>query len=126
MKLHHYGYVVWDITAYALKLQLTPALQWITDPIQQANIALFDSSGDVYTELIQPIDHSSPTWNFLQKNGEGFHHHCYECSEKQMWQYAAAHRLIKVMGPVPAMLFGGRTVYFFVTRKGKVTEFLIC
>lgn len=125
MNLHHEGYVVSDITTYASKLKLSSPLIRITDPVQLAHIALFEGSGKVYTELIQPFHESSPTWNFLQKKGEGFHHHCYECSEEQMWEYASSHRLIKVMGPVGAVLFDGRTVYFFVTRKGEVTEFLI-
>lgn len=125
MNLHHHGYVVFDITAFASTLKLSTPLMLVIDPVQQANIALFEGSGKVFTELVQPLHQSSPTWNFLQKKGEGLHHHCYECTEKQMWEYAAAKRLIKVMGPVPAVLFNGRTVYFFVTRKGELVEFLI-
>jgi methylmalonyl-CoA/ethylmalonyl-CoA epimerase len=125
MNLHHHGYVVNDITAYAIKLKLQSPLLLVTDPIQNAHIALYKGLDKVYTELIQPLSDASPTWNFLQKKGEGFHHLCYECTESEMWEYAAAQRLIKVMGPVPAVLFDGRTVYFFVNRKSEVTEFLI-
>lgn len=125
MILHHVGYVVYDITSYANLLKLPSPLIQVNDLVQQALIALFEHPGNPYIELIQPMNESSPTWNFLQKQGEGYHHHCYECTEEAMWQEVALQRLIKVMGPVPAVLFEGRTVYFFVTRKMEVVEFLL-
>lgn len=125
MILHHVGYVVRDITCYQKVLNLPSPLIQVTDPMQQALIALFKQPGNPYIELIQPLNESSPTWNFLQKHGEGFHHHCYECMEEAMWQQVTSQRMIKVMGPVPAVLFDGRTVYFFVTRKMEIVEFLL-
>ncbi|MCX7744875.1 MAG: VOC family protein [Flavobacteriales bacterium] len=125
MILHHVGYVVHDITTYANVLKLSSPLMHVNDPVQQAFIALYDQPGKAYIELVQPQNESSPTWNFLIKKGEGIHHACYECSEEQMWEYVKVQRMIKVMGPVPAVLFGGRTVYFFVSRKMKIIEFLL-
>jgi methylmalonyl-CoA/ethylmalonyl-CoA epimerase len=125
MILHHVGYVVHDITYYQKLLNLPHSLIQVNDPVQQAWIALYEQPGKPYIELIQPLNESSPTWNFLQKNGEGFHHHCFECTEEAMWQHVASQRMIKVMGPVPAVLFDGRTVYFFVTRKMEIVEFLL-
>ncbi len=125
MILHHVGYVVHDITYYQQRLNLSSPLIQVTDPVQQALISLYEKPGDSYVELIQPLNDTSPTWNFLHKQGEGLHHHCYECTEEAMWKHVTSQRMIKVMGPVSAVLFNERTVYFFVTRKMEVVEFLL-
>jgi len=95
------------------------------DPEQKARLALYSGHSDAFIELIQPMCDESFTWNFLQKNGEGFHHLCYEATLDEIMKYSVEKKLVKVLGPVPAVLFGNRDVMFYVDRNRMVVEFLI-
>ena len=126
MKLHHIGYVVKDIAQYEKNLIFEKKIKELFDPVQNSNMALYLNFTDSLIELIQPLNEESFTYNFLQKNGSSYHHLCYEISsESELKELIDSQKLIKVKGPVPAILFDGRMVWFFYSRNKQIVEFVL-
>ena len=126
MKLHHIGYVVKDIVQYEKNLIFEKKIKELFDPVQNSNMALYLNFTDSLIELIQPLNEESFTYNFLQKNGSSYHHLCYEIgSESELKEVADSQKLIKIKGPIPAILFDGRMVWFFYSRNKQIVEFVL-
>ena len=126
MKLHHIGYVVKDIAQYEKNLIFEKKIKELFDPVQNSNMALYRNFTDSLIELIQPLNEESFTYNFLQKNGSSYHHLCYEIgSESELKDVARDQKLIMVKGPIPAILFDGRTVWFYYSRNKQIVEFVL-
>jgi methylmalonyl-CoA epimerase len=83
IKLHHIGIVANDITEYAeifKLLEMDERTSPQVDTIQKVN-ACFINTGlvdNVYIELIEPTDESSPVTKFLKERKNGLHHLCFE------------------------------------------------
>ena len=126
MKLHHIGYVVKDIAQYEKNLIFEKKIKELFDPVQNSKMALYQNFTDSFIELIQPLNEESFTYNFLQKNGSSYHHLCYEMgSETELMEIASAQKLIMVNGPIPAILFDGRIVWFYYSRNKQIVEFVL-
>ena len=126
MKLHHIGYVVKDIVQYEKNLIFEKKIKELFDPVQNSNMALYQNFTDSFIELIQPLNAESFTYNFLQKNGSSYHHLCYEVgSETELKEVVGEQKLIMVKGPIPAILFDGRTVWFYYSRNKQIVEFVL-
>jgi methylmalonyl-CoA/ethylmalonyl-CoA epimerase len=125
MRLHHLGFIVKDLEQFAGNMLVSSLVKEAEDPVQHARLALYKGFSDAWIELIQPLNAQSFTWNFLQKNGEGFHHLCYEATLDEIMKYSVEKKLVKVLGPVPAVLFDGQDVMFYVDRNKTVVEFFI-
>lgn len=125
IRIHHIGYVVRDLDRYAASL---PGLQFekeVVDPVQNARLALYTVGDASRVELIQPLDESAFTWAHLDRSGEGLHHICYEgVGADDIDDYLRQNRLMRVRGPVHAMLFD-RDVLFAVTRQRAIVEFIL-
>jgi methylmalonyl-CoA/ethylmalonyl-CoA epimerase len=125
MAVHHIGYVVRDIAAYAASLPGLELEATAEDPIQRASLAIYRVGGASRIELIQPHDSKSFTWSHLERVGEGLHHICYEgIAADAIEAILRQHRLVKVRGPVHAVLFD-RPVIFAVTRQRAIVEFIL-
>lgn len=126
MRLHHIGYVVKDIDQYEKNLIVEKKVKELFDPVQNSKMALYTNFSDAYIELIQPLNEESFTYNFLQKNGGGYHHLCYEvATREEMKDIVSRQKLIMVKGPIPAILFDNREVWFYYSRNKQVVEFVI-
>ncbi|HRH40432.1 MAG TPA: VOC family protein [Pyrinomonadaceae bacterium] len=126
MKLHHTGFVVENISTFLSHLIFEGTIKEVYDPIQDANLILLSNYSNSYIELIQPLSEKSLTFNFLKKNGSGFHHFCYEIDNNELLtELVAKYKLIKVFGPVPALLFDEEEVVFYFTRNRQFVEFLL-
>jgi|SRR5688572_5174792 len=126
MKLHHIGYVVKEIAQYEKNLIFEKKIKELFDPVQNSKMALYQNFTDSFIELIQPLNGESFTYNFLQKNGSSYHHLCYEIgSETELKEIASAQKLIMVNGPLPAILFDGRLVWFYYSRNKQIVEFVL-
>ncbi|HUM64385.1 MAG TPA: VOC family protein [Chitinophagaceae bacterium] len=126
MKLHHIGYVVKDIEQYEKNLLFEKKVRELFDPVQNSKMALYSNFNDSFIELIQPLNEESFTYNFLQKSGGGYHHLCYEMnSAGELMELASAQKLIRIKGPLPAILFDNREVWFYFTRNKQIVEFVI-
>lgn len=127
MYLHHVGYVVRDIEAYARGLPGLELVREVEDPLQQARLALYGVGGSSapYVELIQPLTAEAFTWQHIDRVGEGLHHICYGgLDEARVMALIRQHRMLKVRGPIPAVLFE-RDVIFAVTQKKAIVEFVL-
>ena len=126
MRMHHIGYVVSDITQYEKNLIFGTKITELFDPVQNSKMALYTNHSDSLIELIQPLSEESFTYNFLRKHGSGYHHLCYEiASEDEMSKLIGEQKMIKVKGPLPAILFGNRQVWFFYSRNKEIVEFVL-
>lgn len=125
MKIHHIGYVVKSIEAAAAALPGLRLVEQVVDPVQQATLALY-ALDNINIEFICPAGPQSFTWGFLDKTGGGYHHLCYEAdSLEDVDRIIRERRMVKVLGPVPAVLFGGRQVVFAYARNKDIVEFLV-
>ncbi|AVF38696.1 VOC family protein [Pandoraea apista] len=125
IRVHHVGYVVRDLEIYAKSLPGLTLEKEVIDPIQDARIALYTVGDASRVELIQPLSDSAYTWSHLERAGEGLHHICYEgISASDIDDYIRRYRLLRVRGPIPAVLFD-RDVIFAVTRQRAIVEFIL-
>lgn len=96
MRLHHIGLVVAgiaDVSEALESLGFGAATKKEPDPIQQVS-ARFVAVGheqDIYIEILQPEDATSPISNFLSKRGGGLHHLCFQVEDID----AAADELVR-------------------------------
>ena len=126
MKLHHSGFVVHDIDSWEKNMVYEEKIADVFDPVQNSRLALYTNYSSSFIELIQPVASTSYSWNSLQKKGNHFSHFCYEVEDDEELSCATSRiRMPKVLGPVPAVLFGDRTVCFYYTRNEQLVEYLI-
>jgi catechol 2,3-dioxygenase-like lactoylglutathione lyase family enzyme len=124
IRLHHVGYVVRDIDAYAEGFPGLDFERAVDDPVQEARLALY-RAGPAYIELIAPSGPGAFTWAHLERSGEGLHHICYEgADEAAIEEILRERRMMKIRGPMHAPLFD-RPVLFAMTRKKAIVEFLL-
>lgn len=126
MIIHHIGYVVESIPNWESSLLYKNKTKQIFDPLQQANLALYENSSSPYIELIQPLNNRSYTWNALQKKGSHYHHLCYSISSfDELLKVVSYYKLIQILEPIPALLFDNAQVAFYYNRNKEIIEFLI-
>jgi len=127
IRFHHIGILVANISNFESKLFYESKLEQVHDGIQNAHLALYKNFGSSYIELIQPLDETAFTWNFLKKRGVfAYHHLCYEVDDmNELYEIQKKYRLIPILCPVPAVLFKGKMVAFFYSRNKEIVEFLI-
>jgi len=125
MIINHIGYIVDSIDDFSKGLFDYDVVVKKYDSIQKANLALFQYK-NVSIELIEPNSPDSFTWRFLQENGSSYHHLCYEVeSIESALDFIKKSKMIKVFGPVPAVLFDGKSVLFAFSKNREVVEFLV-
>jgi len=126
MKFHHIGYVVSNISESEEKMIFEKKIKEVFDNIQWAKLSLYANYSDSYIELIEPLDDKSYTWNALQKRGPHIHHLCYQVSSiEEIQEFAMKAGMIKIMEPVPAMLFDDKLVTFYYSKDKQIVEFLV-
>jgi len=124
-RIHHVGYVVNDIEVYAASFPMAILENEVFDPLQNAKLAIYAVGGGARLEFIQPSGPDSFTWGFLQRSGSGLHHVCYEGVDlAAVDRIIHDHKMLKLRGPMPAILFG-REVVFAMTRQKAIVEFLL-
>ena len=124
-RIHHVGYVVSDIDSYAASFPRATLENAVFDPLQNAKLAIYAVGGGARLEFIQPSGPDSFTWGFLQRSGAGLHHVCYEGVDlAAVDQIIRDHKMLKLRGPMPAILFD-RDVVFAMTRQKAIVEFLL-
>ena len=72
------------------------------------------------------MNEHSFTYKCKKKSGSSYHHLCYEvASREEMMGIVGSQKLIMVKGPIPAILFDNREVWFYYSRNKQVVEFVI-
>jgi methylmalonyl-CoA/ethylmalonyl-CoA epimerase len=128
--LHHIGYVVASIAVSMPGFVRSFGGCWngeiIADPLQKVKVAFLEvSSGSPLIELVEPDGEDAPVRRFLEKNGGGYHHLCYEVGNLEQ-----ALADMKTLGaaiarrPKPAVAFGGRRIAWILTAEGALVELL--
>lgn len=126
MIFHHAGFVVNDIAKYEHNLLFEEKVREVVDPIQKAKLSLYKNFGNSHIELIEPLEESSFTWRALKKNGNMFHHLCYEINTlDNLFDLQEKQRWIEILKPVPALLFDNKLVAFYLDRNKQIIEILI-
>ena len=126
MNFHHIGFIVKDIISYERGLLFEKKIIEVFDPIQNAKLSLYSNYADSFIELIQPLKENSFTWNALNRFGNHYHHVCYSVYNfEELEPIVRKLKLIKILGPVPALLFDNKLVTFYIDRNKKIIEFLI-
>lgn len=124
MILHHVGYVVKDVDMFARGFPGLTHEKTIEDPVQMAKISMYQLP-NARLEFIQPLTPDAFTYGFLEKNGEGLHHICYDgVGSDQIDAVLRQSRMLKLRGPIHAVLFD-RPVVFAMTRQRSIVEFLL-
>ncbi len=122
MNINHIGIVVSDIFVAKKTFEMTYGYvlshDVIYDPIQHVKLCLLML--DRYCiELIQPIDETSPSYDFM-KQGGGTHHICYEVDDLDLKIKELKNKnCMLIKRPQPAVLFNNRRVAFLFDKSLK-------
>lgn len=126
MKIHHIGFVVNDIETYEKNMVHELKIKEVVDTFQNAKLSLYSNYNDSFIELIQPLNNKSFTYNALKKFGNHYHHTCYSINNlEELDEIVEKFKLIKFLGPVPAILFDNNLVSFYIDRNKKIVEFVL-
>ena len=130
MRLHHMGYVVRDIEpamrGFVHSLQANWDNRIFDDPQQKVRVAFLTTRPeDAQIELVQPAGEDSPVYRFLQEQGGGLHHACYEVPdlEAQIAEMRSRGALL-AKRPKPAVAFDGRRIAWVITAEKFLIELL--
>jgi methylmalonyl-CoA/ethylmalonyl-CoA epimerase len=130
LSLHHVGFVVADIRTGTEAFVVSLGAAWdgtiYHDPLQKVRVAFLTTrAGDAQIELVAPDGPDSPVRRFLEENGGGLHHVCYEVDdlEKQMTEMKSGGALT-MRRPKPAVAFEGRRIAWMLTREKLLVELL--
>ena len=125
MNIHHVGYVVKSIEKFEKHLMFDKKIVSVVDDIQKSKLSLYKTD-NIYLELIEPLSEDAFTYAALQKNGDHCNHLCYEVrDEAAANEIIKTRRMIKVLGPVYALLFD-LDVMFAINKNKQIVEFLLC
>lgn len=126
MKIHHLGYLVNSISEYESHLVYQSKIKQVYDPIQKAELALYQTENGPFIELIEPKSEEAFTYQSLRKNGPGFHHLCYQLADSSALEIATERHLwIPIRKSLPAILFDNASVSFFMDRNRQIVEVLL-
>ena len=128
MKLNHIGMVVKDIEKQAqfyreLGFDVSDLIINETQKVKE----IFVQQNELTTiELLEPLNESSPVFNFLQKGG-GMHHLCYELDKKdgdihEFIQKQRQSAAVILCHPVDDIAFQRKIAFFY--KFGKIIEVL--
>lgn len=130
MRLHHVGYVVADIAGSAAEFVASLDCTWDgiihEDPLQRVRVTFLSTHpSDPLIELVAPAVANSPVSRFLEQNGGGLHHVCYEVSDIEQQMAELKRRGARIVSrPRPAVAFNGRRIAWMLTAGSLLTELL--
>lgn len=128
--LHHFGLAASNPTKAeqllgSLGYRCGPAI-W--DPLQKVILRWCEAPGTVPVEIVSPGGITGPLDRILADQPSSFYHLCYEIRVPMQDALdalgAGGARLITVLPPTPAVLFGGRRVSFHMARGFGLLELL--
>jgi methylmalonyl-CoA/ethylmalonyl-CoA epimerase len=130
LRLHHVGFVVASIAESMDEFVRSLAGSWdgkvFEDPHQKVKVAFLSTGpADAQIELVEPAEATSPVSRFLEEQGGGLHHVCYEVEdlEREMAKMRS-HGAIIAKRPKPAVAFEGRRIAWVITSGKLLVELL--
>ncbi len=129
LRFHHLGVATTHPTRAAEMLTtLGYSLdEAVWDPAQAVFVRLAHHDAMPTVEIVSPGDGPSPIDRLLDKAGAGPYHTCYEVDDlgaAAEGMRDAGHRVFPVSEPTPAVLFGGRRVWFLRVHGFGLIELL--
>ncbi len=118
LTFHHFGLAVRDATA-AIKILTGLGYncgESVYDPLQKVQLSWCSHSQMPAVELVSPADEPGPLDNILSNQSELVYHICYgakDISAAVNALKADGIRILPVVPPKPAILFGGKAVGFY-------------
>lgn len=131
LTFHHHGLAVRrdDDALAMLGLLGYDASEVVNDPLLGVNLRLCTHPSFPTVEIVMPGEGQGPIDAILRRHDQLLYHTCYEVVDRAAVLYAferADLRTIEVVGPTPAVLFGGRKVSFHSVMGFGLVELLEC
>ena len=126
---HHHGLALQDdrdalVVLASLGYRAGPLIH---DPIQDVRLRLCTSDSMPAVEIVMPGDAPGPLSGILKRQDQLLYHTCYEVDSRESvlaaWDDADL-RMVEVLPPTPAILFGGRKVSFHTVMGFGLVELL--
>jgi methylmalonyl-CoA/ethylmalonyl-CoA epimerase len=130
LDFHHFGLATRDAgqTIATLERLGYRAAEPVFDPLQNVNLAWCEHDAMPAVEVVYPSDEpGGPLEPYLADHAEMIYHLCYvaeNLEEAVARVREAGIRLLPVAEPKPAILFGGKTVAFYMARGLGLIEIL--
>lgn len=99
----------------------------IYDPAQNVHLAMAVHPRQPAVEIVSPGPTPGPITALISTDREGLYHVCYECDDIDAAVVSMKQnglRVVCISPPLPALLFGGRSVSFFVIAGFGLIEVL--
>lgn len=129
-RFHHFGLAAADpvkAAAFAEKLGYSCGPE-IFDPLQGVRLRWCEHVLSPSLEIVSPSGPDGPLKRILLDQPSSFYHLCYEIADDTAVALhglrADGTRVVTVVAPVPAVLFGGRRVSFHVVHGFGLLELL--
>ncbi len=130
LKFHHFGLAARDPEQAAKFISLsgydcgTP----VFDPLQNVFLRWCEKQGAPSIEIVSPASSDGPLANILASQTTSFYHLCYEIDldGRSMVESMREQglRVVTVLPPKPAVIFGGRKVSFHIVYGFGLIELL--
>ena len=129
LDFHHFGLATRDAERSVSTLGSLgySATEPVFDPLQNVNLVWCEHAKMPSVEVVYPAESPGPLEPYLADHAEMIYHLCYEVDAIDAAVAsleAAGIRLLNVVEPRPAVLFGGRTVAFYMARGLGLIEML--
>jgi catechol 2,3-dioxygenase-like lactoylglutathione lyase family enzyme len=129
LRFHHLGLAVRrpDAARTFLAAQGYALEAPVWDPIQRVHVQMATHAAMPAVELVYPGEGASPVDGVLQRVDSGVYHTCYETDDldaavRELEEQGL--RVFPVGAPEPAVLFGGRRVWFLRVHGVGLIELL--
>ena len=129
-RFHHYGLAAAEpevaaIFAAKLGYKCGPV---VFDPLQDVHLRWCEHAVSAPLEIVSPVSQHGPLKRILLDQPNSFYHLCFEIGTDTATALerlrADGARLVTVLAPLPAVLFGGRKVSFHKVRGFGLLELL--
>jgi catechol 2,3-dioxygenase-like lactoylglutathione lyase family enzyme len=130
LRFHHFGLAAADpARACAFVTQLGYRCSTaLFDPLQNVHLQWCEREGTPPIEIVSPAHDGGPLTRILASQPSSFYHLCYEVDVVTADVLVALReggaRIVTVVEPLPAILFGGRRVSFHMVQGLGLIELL--
>lgn len=129
LKFHHHGLALRNDADALIFLEALGyrAGALVYDPVQDVRLRLCVHDAMPTVEIVMPGERPGPLSGILSRHEQLLYHSCYEVADRSLTVAAFENldlRLIEVLPPTPAILFGGRLVSFHTVMGFGLIELL--
>jgi methylmalonyl-CoA/ethylmalonyl-CoA epimerase len=128
MIIDHIGIAVRSITEGIEHWKEVFEYKQITDIVvnsrQKVKVVFLAKKNSLTVKLIEPVDETSPIYDFARKGG-GLHHLCFKCSDLEQGLEQLKKKGLRVLaGPQPGEAFENENIAFVYAQHGLNIELI--